>query len=640
MISRFVRPWLLTLGLAAAAPVPAQVEEPSAALRAEFLLAYNLARAGAPALPESGALRSYILYPYLEATRLSHALVRAGPDWSDHDDAARELLARYDGEPVTFNLRAAWLSSLARRELWPALREHYRADAADAALRCQNLRARIALGDTVGIAPAILDEWLTPRQLPGECEPVFEWLRDAGPLDVSMTEARVRLLLENGQAAFARVIARRLPEERGRPLFAWADLIERPLSTIETYVAMPSGMIDGPMLLDGWSRLARDNPSAALALHDVLVTTEGLDRERASPYTLALALGLAWDRRPEALEYFARVAPDDMDDYALGWQARAALWARDFETARTSIAAMSAEQRGMAQWRYWAARTSADDAAADALYASILPDDNYFSAAAAAQIRDRAALHPEARARDPATMARLSTIPAVMRAAELWRVRLPVAAAREWRHASAAFARDEREQSIHVAMDLEWFDLAVATATELGIFYDYGLLYPRPYAAEVEAAADEFDLKPALIRAVMRQESLYRADAESSAGAQGLMQLMRGTAGDIARDLGESRGDLLDPAVNIRLGAARLARLIERYDGNVVPALAAYNAGPAAVDRWLPEAPLDGDVWLENVPFNETREYVRRVLWHTVVFEWLEDDRVNARDWLREIGPR
>jgi peptidoglycan lytic transglycosylase len=200
----------------------------------------------------------------------------------------------------------------------------------------------------------------------------------------------------------------------------------------------------------------------------------------------------------------------------------------------------------------------------------------------------------------------------------------------------------ERDQSIHVAHDLGWFDLAVATATERGVFFDYALLYPEPYAAEVEAAAREFDLEPALIEAVIRQESLYRSDVESSAGALGLMQLTPGTLRDIAQSLGDgssAAGDPLDPAVNIRYGAARLSLMLERYDGHVVLALAAYNAGPAAVDRWLPDERVDGDVWLANVPYNETREYVRRVLWHTVVFASLRHDRVDARDWLREVEP-
>jgi soluble lytic murein transglycosylase len=381
-----------------------------------------------------------------------------------------------------------------------------------------------------------------------------------------------------------------------------------------------------------------------LNLYSDLIAAEGIGPR--SPYTLALALGLAWDRHPETLEFFASVAEADIDDYALSWQARAALWAAEWDAAHNAIAKMSAGQRATAQWRYWAART-ADERderdERDRLYASLQPDDNYFSAAAAAQLHDRPITHHDPLPRDAGIVSRLAAIPAILRATELRHVGLPVAAGREWRHAYTSFNTDERRQSIHLAAEIAWYDLAIVTATELGIFFDYTLLYPRPYVDEIEAAADEFDVEPSLIYAVMRQESLYRPDAVSGAGATGLMQLQRGTAGDVARNLGDAAPatvDVLDPPTNIRLGTARLASMLDRYDGHIVPALAAYNAGPAATDRWLPDSAIDGDVWLENIPYNETREYVRRVLWHSVVFEWLNDDHVNAREWLREVEPR
>lgn len=618
------------------------------AVREEFAAAYELARSGSPtAGPESPALRDYVLYPYLEAATLGSNLDTVD-DWSRHDVAMQAFLAAHGNEPVTFNARVVWLQRLAERALWEAFLDNYRDSVAGPSLRCQYLAARIAVGDHDGIERLIGDVWLTPSQLPVECEHVFQWLRDSGGLNAELTENRVRLLLENGESAFARIIARRLPEERQRPLLAWADLIERPQPALEAHIAnLQSGTemsgIEVQMVLDGWSRLTRDRPSAALVLHEPLIEHGVFDEATASAYSLMLALGLAWDRRPEARLYFERVADADMDDYALGWQSRVALWNDDWELARTAIAAMSAEQSDSSEWRYWAARASADDDERDRLYESVLPRDNYFAALAAAEMHDRPETHPVTHTRDTAAIAAIRAMPAIVRAAELWRAELPVAATREWQFASQSMSPARRTQAVHVARDLGWLDLAIAAATEQGIFFDYELLYPRPYAAAVQAAADEFDLDPSLIYAVMRQESLYRADAESPAGARGLMQVRRGTAADIASGLenfGPGPIDLLDPSTNIRLGAARLRLMLDRYDDHVVLALAAYNAGPAAADRWLPDRPMASDVWLANVPYNETREYVRRVLWHTVVFESLENRRVNVRHWLQNVEPR
>jgi soluble lytic murein transglycosylase len=96
---------------------------------------------------------------------------------------------------------------------------------------------------------------------------------------------------------------------------------------------------------------------------------------------------------------------------------------------------------------------------------------------------------------------------------------------------------------------------------------------------------------------------------------------------------------LFDPGIGITLGAARFAELLEQFDGQLPVALGAYNAGASAAARWLPPRPVDSDVWIENIPYNETRAYVRRVLWHGLVFRWLETQRAqNTRDWLGKIA--
>jgi len=622
----------------------AQAAPDTERLRGEFVAAYERARAGRLAIAEDGeALQGYVLYPYLQAARLAQGLVRATDPWSETDEEVRGFLGFFGDEPVGWSLRYTWLQSLARREQWPAFLEHYRDDVADDELYCDYLRARVALGPHDGLTALIVETYLTPRQLPLQCEPVFQWLRGQGALTDAVIEQRVRLLLENGQSGFGRVIARRLAEARAAPFLRWADLLERPATAFDALIADPAG-IEPVIALDAWESFARNAPGAALDRYESLLGALDLDRAAASPFARALALGLAWDRRPEALEYFARVAAADLDDYALEWQARAALWAGDLARARASIAAMSPELRASAAWRYWAARAEADRGEREQRYGSLLADDNFYAALAAARLGERAIPHPRALPLDEARVAAIGARAPFVRSFELLAVGLPVAAVREWRHGYRALAEADRVQTIHLALAREWFDLGVATATQHGVFDDYALLYPMPYRHEVDAAAAASGLEPELIYAVIRQESLYRADAVSGAGARGLMQLRPGTAERVRARLGEDvrRGsNLLDPELNVALGSAELARLLERYDGQLVVALAAYNAGPAAVDRWLPAAAIDADVWIENIPYNETREYVRRVLWHRVVFGWRQSGRgLDARDWLTPVAAR
>ena len=126
----------------------------------------------------------------------------------------------------------------------------------------------------------------------------------------------------------------------------------------------------------------------------------------------------------------------------------------------------------------------------------------------------------------------------------------------------------------------------------------------------------------------MRQESLFRKDAVSRADARGVMQMLPGTAAAVARRWqisSSAREGLFDPAVAIPLGAAHLRELLDRYGGQLALSLAAYNAGPAAVARWLPHGRLDADVWIENIPYNETRGYVQHILEHIIAFAWVRN---------------
>jgi len=332
-----------------------------------------------------------------------------------------------------------------------------------------------------------------------------------------------------------------------------------------------------------------------------------------------------------------------LDDYALGWRTRAALWAGDWQLAGEGVAAMSPAQREQAIWRYWEGRIVEETdgrRAAQPYYEALLADDNFYAGLAAAHLRRRLQPTLDPLPRDDALLATLARRPALVRANALFAVGLPVAALREWRFGLMDLDDAAARQTVHIAADWERYDLAVAVATRLNIFNDYPLLYPTPYGDIVTAATRATGLRRELVYGVIRQESLFRADAVSNAGARGLMQLTPGTAARHVAVAGAqpASGDLLDPALNVALGAAELARLLELFDGRLPVALAAYNAGPNAAERWLPNMPMDADIWIENIPFNETRAYVRRVLWHSLIFRWLDTRRAqDTRDWLERI---
>ncbi|WP_331066326.1 lytic transglycosylase domain-containing protein [Steroidobacter sp.] len=594
---------------------------------------------------DSEALRRYPLYPYLQAARIKRALGEATNELGSADQQAETFVEYYDREPVGRDLRVAWLTSLAKRQQWQAFLKHYRDDLASDALRCHSFSARIALGQTEDLELDIASQWLTPTSLP-DCERPFDWMRSRKAMTPALVEQRVRRALENNNPGFAKQIAASLPADKAAPLLRWAALLENPQKQIDALIASPALQVEPKAQLAGWTRLARVDRDGALRRYDSFVRARKLTEEAASPYALALALALSWDRRPEALGYFKRVLPQDFDDSAREWHARAALWAGDWKLVGNIIAAMPDQQRSQARWRYWTARAtekSGDRKLARQLYESVLLDDNFYSIMAAARLDRPLAPHPEKLVLDQSQVERMEQLPPMVRARELLLSDMRSQANTEWSFGLQQLAEPARTQAIHLAARWGWYDQAIGTATQQRVFNDYELLYPQPYDTEVFSAAKLTGLAPQLIYSVMRQESLYRRDALSSAGARGLLQMLPETARRTARQWKRpqpSASDLFVPSINVPLGAANLRTLVDRFGGQTLVALAGYNAGPNAAARWIPSESLDPDIWVENIPYNETRNYVQRILWHNVVFSWLKSGEPQKVDsWLARIAP-
>lgn len=636
------------LALLASLPLScAAAGDPLEHTRAAFKDAYaNIASVPVDRQPkDSEALRNYPLYPYLQAARIKRALGEATYELGEADRNAETFITRHEREPVGRDLRNSWLSSLAARLQWQKFLDHYGDEWASDSLRCQSFTARIALGKTQDLTLDVARQWLTPSSLP-DCEPAFTWMRNEKALTPELIEQRVRRALENNNAGFAKQIATQLPAERSAPLLRWAALIETPQKQIDALIGSPALEIEPKAQLAGWTRFARVDRDGALRRYESFVRARKLTEETASPYALALALALSWDRRPEALTYFKRVLPKDFDEPAREWYTRAALLAGDWKLAGNIIASMPDQQRTLARWRYWSARSAektGDPKLARQLYESVLLDDNFYSIMSAARLERPVAPHPEKLALDQAQVERMEQMPAMVRARELLLNDLRPQAGSEWNFAFEQLAADARSQAIHLAARWGWYDQAIFTASQQRVFNDYELLYPQPYDAEVLSAAKLTGLSPQLIYSVMRQESLYRRDAISSAGARGLLQMLPETARRTASKWNRPRPaaeDLFNPVINVPLGAANLRTLMDRFGGQTMVALAGYNAGPNAAARWLPAESLDPDIWVENIPYNETRNYVQRILWHNVVFSWLQKGEPQKVDgWLARITP-
>jgi soluble lytic murein transglycosylase len=595
---------------------------------AEFVAAMQRIKLHQPELPDSPALQAYAIHDYLTAARLRQQLESAP---NDNTDAAIDaFLNTHARQPVTRALQHDWLQSLAERHRWDWLLPRS-TDVLDPVLSCQRLEGRLETGDTQGLGVAILTRWNQPQRQPRECDRVFAWLRTQGLVTPELAQIRTRAALAGGSSRLAREFAVDLPPARAAPLLQWAQLLETPKSTLTALAASAGTPVDPDALEAGFNRLARGDSKTALALLPQLLTRPDMTLTLAGRLQHDAALGAAYDHDPAALAALSAVPTDQVDDDIRQWRVRAALWTGDYGKALGWIEQMPPSLAQLPRWRYWRARAVAATQGVDIaapLYAEIAGLRDYYGYLAADRLQHGYGLNALPSLDDQAAQATLALQPGLIRAHALFDCNMTDEAGVEWASVLSDADPATKIQAAHLSASWGWYGQSIATLAQAGEWNDVRLRYPRPYPAAVAQASMLTQLPSDWILAVMRQESLFRKDAISRANARGLMQLLPDTAAAVARrwQLPAAGPDtLFDPVAALTLGAAYLREMIGRYTGQLAPALAAYNAGSAPVGRWLPSQPMDADIWIENITYGETRDYLQRIFEHIVAYAWVRD---------------
>ena len=185
---------------------------------------------------------------------------------------------------------------------------------------------------------------------------------------------------------------------------------------------------------------------------------------------------------------------------------------------------------------------------------------------------------------------------------------------------------------------------AINTAERTDPQANYDLRFLTPYRQLIEPQVHQQGLDMAWVYGLMRQESRFIAPARSSAGAQGLMQVMPATGKWVARKIGLAgyhQGMLTDPDTNVLLGTSYMRLILEDLDDHPVLASAGYNAGPGRARKWRDERPLEGAIYAETIPFDETRDYVKKVMANAVIYAaMLEAKPQSLKARLGTISPR
>jgi len=613
---------LLSIVATCAAAVPSEET-----VRAEFTAAMQRVRQRTAEQADSPALQAYVIYDYLIAARFRRDLeLKPGEEL---DTAIDAFLQAHTGQPVARNLRTDWLTSLANRRRWDWFLPRA-VDASSPSLICDRLQGRLATGDTKGLAADALARWSLPQKQPSECEPVFSWLRQQGLLTPALAESRTRAALIADNPRLAREFVVDVPAEKAAPLLQWAQLLDASKTALTTVATNPSLSVEPMALAAGFDHLARADSSSALALLPKLLSRSDMTSAMQVQLQRIAALGAAYGRDPAAVDAFDQLPGSTVDNDVREWRVRAALWAGDYAKALAWIDEMPPALSSQPRWLYWRARsveaTSGRDAAAP-IYGELAGLRDFYGYLAADHLHRSYVLNAKASLDDKTMQSALAAQPGLIRARALFDCNLDDDAGLEWAVALSGADNATKLQAAHLAARWGWYAQSITTLAQVGEFDDVRLRYPRPYASAIADASKLTQLPSDWILAVMRQESLFRDDAVSRAGARGLMQMQPSTALAVAKRWhlpAPQKDGTFDPPMDVQRGAAHLRDLLDKY-GQLGLSLAAYNAGAIPVARWLPPRAMDADVWIENIPYGETRGYVQRIVEHIVAFAWVRD---------------
>jgi soluble lytic murein transglycosylase len=578
-------------------------------------------------------------------------------------DEVEAFYQRWSGNYVEDRMRNDWLLELGRRRDWVAFARDYPRFRMndDREVSCYWLLTEHIAGKRVYESARAL--WFAQRDTDDGCALMAGSLVEAKVFSADDSWMKLRLSVEANRPRVARAVAPLIDKQAAIEV---GELLDNPVR----YLRRRSGQSTAQqteLALLAIVRTATSDPDAAAGLMDERWHS-ALGGERAAWAWAVIGKQAAIRLSTAAPQYYKRALASlsgplraaQWTDDMLAWAARSALRAGSngdrWPIVLRAIGSMSEGEQADPTWIYWKARALAATAeegpagdaqrdASRALLAPIAGPLTFYGKLAAEELGFVPELPWLAPTPSEADRAQAQANPGLARALQLIALGLRSDGVREWNFTLRGMSERELFAAAELACEKEVWDRCINTSDRTRQDFDLQQRYPMPFRNIVLARSQETGLDPAYVFGLIRQESRFIPDARSSVGASGLMQLMPGTARWMARKLAldYKPEQIADPTVNVTLGTGYLKRVLEDFGGSQAMAAAAYNAGPNRPRRWREGPPVEPAIWAENIPFNETRDYVRKVLSNAAVYaSMLNGSTLSLKSWLgaAAIGPR
>jgi soluble lytic murein transglycosylase len=578
-----------------------------------------------------------------------------------HDAVIRRFLERHPQSVLAERMRQDWVRGIAKRQDWAlVLQAAQGIESMPLDVACWQLRARHAQGNDGAGDVLLRQHWPRMHGLPEGCVEVARALAGRGRLPAQSIWQRARMLVGVGELGAARQTLALMPAPPALTAAQTKLLFAAPPAALRQH--QPTSAFERELLAMAWARVAVGNTHTAADW--LQQQPKRLDTVQRAYVQAQLGLHGAMRHEPGAANWFALAATapgPHLSDEHRAWWVRAALRQQRWGDVRNAIAGMSVAARQESRWQYWLGR--AEQALGDASRAReawrMASREHGFYGRLAQEAQEALQQAPpasptEARPRtavdlveaawqlepitwhdsqptgiapasvsmptrpSAAAVQAVAKQPGIALAVALHRAGLHSQAAAEWQWAIRRFSDAELTAAALHAQALGLYGRMLDAMERVDGPSDLRLRYPTPapFGHAVRSAAQQSSIDPALVFAVMHQESRFSPAASSSVGARGLMQVMPSTGRWLAEQQGWRGFDpawLDEPPRNITLGTSYLRRL--RTDlGHTVLAVAGYNAGPGRALAWRAERSVEGAVYAESIPFPETRDYVKRVM--------------------------
>ncbi|WP_050476369.1 lytic transglycosylase domain-containing protein [Herbaspirillum rhizosphaerae] len=581
-------------------------------------------------------LPDYVIPSYVDYYRLKPRV----RDFTAPVSEIRDFLTRYDGSAIADRLRNDWLLALGKTGDWTTFDEQYPLFVLndDVQVKCFALNSRALKGQNVADeARALLT---SPKDYGQGCSDLIGTLAQNHQFSESDLWAQIRQAVEAGNTTVARRAA--IFTDNGD--VSLQQVIDKPALMLAR--GPGQGRTSHELYIIAIGRAAKGNPQQAATF---LGSASGLTAQEQAIAWAQIALPASMKLMPEAIDYWRKTKDAPLSYEAYQWKARIALRAGDWKMVKATIDAMPGSLRSDITWTYWLARALKEDGQAEAsqrLFQSIASNVSFYGQLATEDLGQKIVIPPGPVPPTPAEIAPMAQNGGFKRALKFYDLNMRYEGIREWNWELRKMNDRQLLAAAEFARQSDVLDRMVNTSDRTRMEMDFTQRFPAPHLTEMSANTRPLGLENAWVYGLIRQESRFIKNAKSYVGASGLMQLMPATAKYVAKKIGLTeftQDQINDINTNLLLGTSYLNMVLNNLDGSQALATAAYNAGPGRPRTWRStlNRPVEGAIFAESIPFNETRGYVKNVMSNATYYAALFENKPQSlKQRLGTVAPR